>query len=500
MSTLTNSGLTFIIGILISIFTLTSFHAAAQAAPTPPPSTLDAYISEAFQNNEGLHQEQFGLEKSLYALDEARSLFLPNVSLQSSYTGAAGGRAVDLPLGDLLNGAYATLNKLTASHDFPQLSNQSFLLNTNNFYDAHLHTTLPLINAELWYNRQIKKQLITARQASVNVYKRELAKNIKTAYYQYYQAMQAVSIYTSALDLVQENIRVNQSLLRNGVRNSTALTRSLTEQQRTISERLQAENNALNSRAYFNFLLNRNTKDSIILDSALLAAPDTDPALPDAETAAGQSGPPPAPGAAQHASGAAETGAADASDAGVSNREELTQWRTIESVDALSLRQEKSYLIPKLNSFLDLGGQGEGTVDSKSAYYFAGISLEWDLFAGGQHRYRAKQADADRRSAEAGYNETLESLQLQLEQSRNNYRSAAATYRSALAQLTFALKYLTDQSKAYREGQILYVELLDAQNQLTEGRLQVSQAYAGVQIAAAQLERDQATYPINPKS
>lgn len=490
----------FIIGMSISIFTLTSFPAAAQTAPpaqapaqtsaptaapappAPPPSTLDAYISEAFQNNEGLHQEQFGLEKSLYALDEARSLFLPNVSLQSSYTGAAGGRAVDLPLGDLLNNAYATLNKLTASHDFPQLSNQTFLLNTNNFYDAHLHTTLPLINAELWYNRQIKKQLITARQASVNVYKRELAKNIKTAYYQYYQAMQAVSIYNSALDLVQENIRVNESMLRNGVRNSTALTRSLTEQQRTISERLQAENNALNSRAYFNFLLNRNTKDSIILDTALLAAAEQS-------------------NAAQPAAGAAETGVADASGvSGITNREELTQWRTIESVDALSLRQEKSYLIPKLNSFLDLGGQGEGTVDSKSAYYFAGISLEWDLFAGGQHRYRAKQADADRRSAESGYNETLESLQLQLEQSRNNYRSATATYRSALAQLTFALKYLTDQSKAYREGQILYVELLDAQNQLTEARLQVSQAYAGVQIAAAQLERDQATYPINPKS
>jgi outer membrane protein TolC len=452
---------------------MTSFQATAQE------SILDSYISEAFQNNEGLHEQQFGLEKSLYALDEARSLFLPNISLQSSYTGAGGGRAVDLPLGDLLNNAYATLNKLTASHNFPQLSNQSFLLNPNNFYDAHVHTTLPLINAELWYNKQIKKELITARQAAVNVYKRELVKNIKTAYFQYYQAMQAVDIYSSALDLVKENIRVNESLLRNGVRNSTALTRSLTEQQKTISGRLQAENDARNARAYFNFLLNRSAKDSIILDTTLSAQPGV-------------------PG-----SGITDPGIAQASDPagpGVAAREELTQWRTIESVNTLSLRVEKSYLIPKLNSFLDLGEQGTGTVDNKSAYYFAGVSLEWDLFAGGQHRYRAKQADADRRSAQAGYNETQLSLQLQLEQSQNNYHSAAATYRSAIAQLNFAVKYFTDQSKAYREGQILYVELLDAQNQLTGARLQVDQAYAGVQIAGAQMERDQATYPINPKS
>jgi outer membrane protein TolC len=498
MSTSINLGVSFIIGMATIIFTVTSFQAAAQAPDSLPargqmsPSILDAYINEAFQNNEGLHEQQFGLEKSLYALDEAHSLFLPNISLQSSYTGAAGGRAVDLPLGDLLNGAYATLNKLTASHNFPQLSNQTFLLNPNNFYDAHVHTTLPLINAELWYNKQIKKELITAQQAVVNVYKRELAKNIKTAYFEYYRAVQAVSIYTSALDLVKENIRVNESMLRNGVRNSTALTRSETEQQRTISERLQAENNALNAKAYFNFLLNRNGKDSIILDTALFT--QTDVAQPSATQAARSD-------VARH--GPAQPGptpSADTAAPGVSNREELTQWRTIESVNTLSLRQEKSYLVPKLNSFLDLGAQGEGTVDNKSAYYFAGISLEWDLFAGGQHRYRAKQADADRRSAVSGYNETVASLQLQLEQSLNNYHSATATYRSATAQLDFALKYFTDQSKAYREGQILYVELLDAQNQLTEARLQVTQAYAGVQIAGAQLERDQATYPINPKS
>lgn len=476
MSTSINYVRTFIIGMLISI----TAHGqqtggpAPASAPTDGPTgattqtaaPLDAYIQEAFKNNEGLHQQQFQLEKSLSALDEARSLFLPNVSLQGSYSKAGGGRAVDIPVGDLLNNVYSTLNQLTASHNFPHLVNQSFLLNPDNYYDAHVHTTLPLINAELYYNRRIKGALITGQQASVNVYKRELVKNIKTAYFQYYQAEQAIDIYTAALELVKENIRVNQSLLQNGVRNSTALTRSLSEQEKTLASREQANNTARNAKAYFNFLLNRAGNDSIFLDTTYFAQ-----AVPFDTTA----------------------GAA-------SNREELQQWRSMETVNGLNVRLEKSYLIPQLSTFLDLGSQGVGTYDSQTRYYFWGVSLQWNIFAGGQHTYRTRQAKSDEQYAQAGYEETARFLQLELEQSFNNYNSALQVYNSAGAELGFARKYFTDQSRAYREGQLLYVELLDAQNQLTQARLEVAQAYAGVQIALAQLERDQATYPLNHKS
>lgn len=438
-----------------------SLGAAGQGAPAP---TLDAYIRQAFETNEGLRQQQFQLDKSLYALDEARSLFLPNVSLQGSYTKAAGGRSIDVPLGDMLNGVYTTLNQLTGSHNFPQLSNEKITFNPDNYYDAHLHTTLPLVDAELWYNKRIKQQQITGQQASLNVYKRELVKNIKTAYFQYYQAIQAIAIYDAALDLVAENIRVNQSLLANGTRNSTALTRAQAEQQKTLAQRNQASNSARNARAYFNFLLNRPVSDSIVLDTALFTQP-----------------------------GASDT-------TGIARREELQQWTVAKETSTLNLQLERSYLIPQLSTFLDLGSQGMGTFDNTTRYYFWGISLQWNLFAGGQHTARARQAEADRRSAEAGYDQTTQALQLQLTQSYNNYNSAVETYHSTGVQLRFAQKYLTDQSRAYREGQLLYVELLDAQNQLTEARLEEDQAYADVQIALAQLERDQATYPLNQKN
>jgi outer membrane protein TolC len=451
MSTALKLSSLFIIGMVISM---------ASDAQT----LLDGYIRQAFESNDGLRQQQFQLDKSLYALDEARSLFLPNVSLQGSYFKASGGRSIDVPLGDMLNGVYNTLNQLTGSHSFPQLQNEKITFNPDNYYDAHLHTTLPLVDVELWYNKRIRQQQITGQQAAVNVYKRELVKNIKTAYFQYYQAVRAVDIYNAALTLVAENIRVNQSLLNNGTRNSTPLTRALAEQQHTLSQRNQADNAARNAQAYFNFLLNRPAGDTIVMDTAVFAKPyplDT---------------------------------------TGVAHREELQQWAVAKETSTLGLALERSYLIPQLSTFLDLGSQGMGEFNSDSRYYFWGVSLQWNLFAGGQHTARARQAEADRKTAAAGYDQTVQALQLQLTQSFNNYHSAVETYRSAGAQLRFAEKYLTDQTRAYREGQLLYVELLDAQNQLTEARLEEDQAFAGVQIALTQLERDQATYPLTSKN
>ena len=83
---------------------------------------LDGYISEALKNNNALKRQQFELDRSLLALKEARTLFLPSVTLLGDYTRAAGGRTIDLPIGDLLNPVYNTLNQLTQPHNFPNVS------------------------------------------------------------------------------------------------------------------------------------------------------------------------------------------------------------------------------------------------------------------------------------------------------------------------------------------------------------------------------------------
>lgn len=461
MSTKVIKLLAFILIMLILGFAVTP--AAAQDG------ALERYIREAFANNQALQQRNFQLEKSMYALQEARGMFLPQVSVLGSYTKSSGGRTIDVPIGDLMNPVYATLNELTGSQKFQSVSNQSFLLNPDNFYDAKVRTSLPLINTEIWYAKQIRQEDITRQQAAVNAYKRLLVKDIKTAYYRYFQAARSVDIYLSALQLVQENIRVNESLLKNGVRNSTSLTRAKTEEQRTLAAITAARNSQQNARSYFNFLLNRQMTDSIAADSAALAVVSEQ-----------------------------SLAVSDWSGDSINRREELVQLDKSKRIALLQQKQQQSSIIPKVSTFLDLGSQAYNwNFNDNSRYYMWGVNLQWDLFTGGQRRARARQAASDALTVQAAYNETAQNLRLELTTARNNLHTARSNYQSAQTQLQLAEKYYRDQLKVYKEGQLLYLELLDAQQQLTNARLESLQAYAQVQIAQAEIERAQATYPLS---
>jgi outer membrane protein TolC len=124
------------------------------------------------------------------------------------------------------------------------------------------------------------------------------------------------------------------------------------------------------------------------------------------------------------------------------------------------------------------------------------LNLQWDLFAGGRHTYQVKQAQADVESGRLRFDYTRDELELQFSRTVNNYKTALASYRSAKTQLSLAGKYYNDQLKVYKEGQLLYIELLDAQNGFTLAALQRAVALSNVLIAAAELERCQASYPL----
>ncbi len=429
-------------------------------------STLENYISEAFKNNQGLQGQQLQLEKSMYALKEARAYFLPDISFGASYSKADGGRTIDLPIGDLFNPVYKSLNELTHSTAFPNLQNQSILLNPDNYYDAHFRTSLSLINSEIYYNEKIRNENISQQKAAVNVYKRELVKEIKTAYYKYYQAVKAEEIYNNALTLVNENIRVNQSMVKNGMRNNTALTRSETEKQKIEASITQASGNRKNIEAYLNFLMNRPLESPVILDTASFI---TDSQLLNSIM-----------------------------NSNTENREELQELQSVIQTQELNKKLQSSYMVPKLNTYLDLGSQGfKFQYNNNTQYYVWGLNLEMNLFAGGLHKSRIQQASVSKQAAETSYKETSSQMQMQLVQSVNNLRTAISDYYNAKTQLSLTEKYYSDQNKVYKAGELLYIELLDALTQLTNARLQVAVTIANVQVAYADTERNAATYPLN---
>ena len=204
---------------------------------------------------------------------QAETNFKPRINFQSQYSLAIGGRSILFPIGDLLNNVYSTLNRLTQTKDFQEVKNQSVYFLPTNFHDTKLHTVYPILNKEIFYNREIKKELITIEQAKVNVYKRELVKNIKMAYVQYLQARHAVTIYKNTLGLVNENLRVNEKLVKNDVATNASVLKAKTEVSKVQNSIVEAENNAKNATAYFNFLRNKPFEDKIETDSTFILQP-----------------------------------------------------------------------------------------------------------------------------------------------------------------------------------------------------------------------------------
>ena len=209
--------------------------------PTQAQQVLDTYIKEGLANNLVLQDKNASLEQSLLALKDAKSFFIPSVDFGASYTLAEGGRTIAFPVGDLLNPVYSTLNKLTASNKFPQIENVSEQLLPDNFYDTRFRTTLPLLNTDLIYQQQIRKEQVNWTSYQVEIYRATLIQDIRVAYFNFCAAHSSISILKNTLQLVDQNLKDTRSLVENGKRLPAAVLRAESELEQVKSLVTDAE-------------------------------------------------------------------------------------------------------------------------------------------------------------------------------------------------------------------------------------------------------------------
>jgi outer membrane protein len=161
------------------LYTALALATAAVQAQAP----LDDHVRQGLDSNLVLREKNIALDRALADLQVAKALFLPAVGLQASYLVGEGGRYSDFPVGDLVNPVYRTLNQMIGHNVFPMVENVQAYLNPNNYHDAHLRTTLPLLNTELIHGRQARHQRVLLKVQETDIYRRELVKDIKTAYF-----------------------------------------------------------------------------------------------------------------------------------------------------------------------------------------------------------------------------------------------------------------------------------------------------------------------------
>jgi len=444
---------------------MTSLLLLLLSASVDAQQVLDQYIADAFNNNLVLKEKKIALDKSLLAIKEARSLFLPTTWFETQYTLAQGGRTINIPIGDLLNPVYNTLNQLTSSSRFPTVQNVNEQFLPNNFYDVRIKTTMPLINPDISINRNIKQQEVQLKENDVLIYKRELAKEIKQAYYNYLMSEQAVSILEGSLELVQQNLRLNQSLLSNGKGLPAYVTRSESEVLNVENQLLSARNSVQNASAYFNFLLNKPLKEKIVREETENVDTQLQTIL--------------------------------AAESNINQREELKSIGLASAITGNVLKMNQSFGKPRLNAFLDLASQGfDFKVNRSSFFYLAGIQLQFPIYTGKRNLTKITQTQYDLQGLRLNMEQVQLQLQLAALQSGNNARNAYNAYRSQLKQQVAAAQYFKLMDRGFKEGVNSFIEFLDARNQLTTSQLQLNISKYRFLAGLAEYERQTAGYQI----
>ncbi len=442
------------------------FCFSLQAAPLQAQQILETYIQEGLANNLVLKEKNASLEQSLLALKDAKSFFLPSMDFGASYTLAEGGRTIAFPVGDLLNPVYATLNKLTSSSSFPQIENVSEQLLPNNFYDTRFRTTLPILNTDIKYQNQIRKEQVNWSSYQVDIYRATLVQDIRVAYFSFCAAHSSIEILKNTLQLVTQNLKDTRSLVESGKGLPASVLRAESELEQVKSMLLEAENKTVNAAQYLNFLVNRPLEQPVTFEAIPLDLSQLDLMLTE-----------------------------DIQE----QNPDLRAMQSMESIQQTLLKSGKNYWVPKISTYADLGSQGfDWSFDSQSRYLMGGLSLSVPVFQGGRNQNQIQKNIIGLESIQRQKELVNQKLSLSLQIQKNEVKTLLSGLQSAEKKLLAATAYLKLIDRGFKEGSQSLLEFIDARNQFTQAELQKTISEYKLQMALAQLERQLTTETKKP--
>jgi outer membrane protein TolC len=461
--------------ILLAALLLLGAAAPAGAQERPLETTLEGLVQEALAANLEVSGADATVAQRLAALDQARALYLPAVDLGIRYSRADGGRSIDIPVGDLLNPVYSTLNQLLAAHGqpapFTPIANQSFQLMRPEEQQTSLLLTQPVYDARIPAANRAASSEHLAALGGLDAVRGRIARDMKQAYLRWLGVAEAVRILDATLELTRENQRVNESLFRNGRITRDLVYRAQADVLEIEQQRLAATNALDLARGYVNLLRNRP------LDSALPSAPvvpgDIDASRSRVARAANS------PALALPA----------LQDTAASRRPELRQLDAAISAAGAGEDAARAAYRPRLSLAVDAGSQSvDFAYGTDEQYVFASLVLRFNLFNGGadaaalrEARSRSDEFRAARALAEQRVRlETQEALQL--------WQVAEASLQTAAKRVEAADGAFRIASKKRDLGQINQAEFIDARRAYSDAALNLNRVRFEALSALASIE------------
>lgn len=455
--------------ILGATATMALVNAALAQAPEPSRpvgAVIDEYVGIALDSNLGLRSQSLEVERQLALLDAARGRFFPTLALDARYTRSEGGRVIELPLGSLLNPVYSTLNDLLVAQGQPpafgQIEDQTIPFLREREQDSRLTLRQPLYAPAIPAAVSAQRSSLEASEFARSAVARRLKRDVAVAYLDWLRASKSVRIVDASETLLAENLRVNDSLHRNGKITQDQVLRARAELLEVQQQSREARNLTDQSRSFLNFLLNRP------LDTPL-----------------------------EHAEVGGEVARATADlatlrAAALANRPEIGESERGVAAAKSQVRVERADLKPTLSLGADGGIQGEEYEFGRGRNFsMISLQLDWRFFDGGTNRAQVRSARAAARQAEVRRDEVAQRIQLEVQQALDRLTTTSDSLATAEARADAARAGFRIASRKRDEGVISQVEFIDARSALTRAELNLN--VTTFELLARQAELDYAT-------
>ena len=440
--------------------------------------TLNDYVEQALKSNIALKQKNYSYEKSLEALKEAKRMYFPVVSIEARYSRAEGGRTAVVPFGELMNPAYNNLEVINQSlgqanpnypefPDYPEIEDYELNFVREKEQETKVQVLMPVFNSAIIINHLIKKDLAEVEKISVDIYKRELVKEVKSAYINYLRTIQKVELYKNTLKVVEENLRNTQSLFEHQKITQDELFAAKAHVKEIEKYLTEANKDMIMSRAFFNFLLNREYDEEIeIIPLETLSVTAT--SLDSLQAMA------------------------------VLNREETQQAERYLSIYSRQIKNQQEQALPEISIYASYGYQGEEySFTNENDFTQAGIKLSWEIFNSGQRRAKVQQAKIDFEiSTEKKYEleRKIEMEVLDAYYSMETSRQGVELAKEEVANYRQAHNLLLNK---YKRGMVNHLEYSNALNNLLNAENKLLLANYEYYLKQVELERIVAEYNIN---
>ena len=354
---------------------------------------------------------------------------------------------IKFPVGDLMNPVYQSLNEILTgmgqpAKPFPNLQNEQIPFLREREHDTKLRVIQPLFQPKIFYNYKIQDRLKSISELNLAIYRKRLAADVQKAYYNFLKAQELVNLLENTELLLQENLRISQSLLKNQMITKDGVLRSKAEIASLEYEQTQAGHNRDLAKSYFNFLLNRPFDTQI--DRI-----DSDKNLPIASEPVG-----------------------NLVSLALREREEIAQLDQAQAIAGYQKSIYTSTYLPDLNLVGDFGYQGnEYRFDKEHDYWMVNGLLSWNLFHGFSDKAQVQQAKIEVELFKTRLEELKRKIELQVQKAESFYQNVQGQLIAANKQLESASEAFRLVEKQYEQGTLPMIRFLDARNAMTAARV-----------------------------